>query len=137
MHNLFCDNCHSHVATALDLMHYNGSNRLVQFPAKAQIVFFFIFLNRFSDPELIGSLDPDSDYGSDSRLAKMYPNKEKRKDRVVQDRNMTFYNFNCFFVYFLAGKSVLTTPYIAPIFIFIFFYFSLLSCLSLTSGLGF
>jgi len=26
MHNLCCDNCHSHVATALNLMHYNGSN---------------------------------------------------------------------------------------------------------------
>lgn len=24
MHNLFCDNCHSHVATALELMHYGG-----------------------------------------------------------------------------------------------------------------
>lgn len=27
MHNLCCDNCHSHVATALDLMKYNGSQR--------------------------------------------------------------------------------------------------------------
>lgn len=26
MHNLLCDNCHSHVATALDIMHYNNSN---------------------------------------------------------------------------------------------------------------
>lgn len=26
MHNLFCDNCHSHVAMALNLMHYNGSS---------------------------------------------------------------------------------------------------------------
>lgn len=26
MHNLFCDNCHSHVATALNLMHYDNSN---------------------------------------------------------------------------------------------------------------
>lgn len=26
MHNLFCDNCHSHVALALNLMHYNGSS---------------------------------------------------------------------------------------------------------------
>ncbi|CAG0919950.1 unnamed protein product [Notodromas monacha] len=25
MHNLFCDNCHSHVATALNLMSYNDS----------------------------------------------------------------------------------------------------------------
>ncbi|KAG7171495.1 Transmembrane protein 222-like [Homarus americanus] len=25
MHNLFCDNCHSHVAMALNLMHYDGS----------------------------------------------------------------------------------------------------------------
>ncbi|XP_008474841.1 transmembrane protein 222 [Diaphorina citri] len=25
-HNLLCDNCHSHVATALNLMNYNGSN---------------------------------------------------------------------------------------------------------------
>jgi len=25
MHNLFCDNCHSHVATALNIMQYNGS----------------------------------------------------------------------------------------------------------------
>ncbi len=25
MHNLFCDNCHSHVATALALMRYDGS----------------------------------------------------------------------------------------------------------------
>ncbi len=24
VHNLFCDNCHSHVATALDMMEYNG-----------------------------------------------------------------------------------------------------------------
>ncbi|XP_047490494.1 transmembrane protein 222-like [Penaeus chinensis] len=27
MHNLFCDNCHSHVAMALNLMHYDGSTR--------------------------------------------------------------------------------------------------------------
>ncbi|KAL3861231.1 hypothetical protein ACJMK2_007279 [Sinanodonta woodiana] len=27
MHNLFCDNCHSHVAMALNKMHYNNSNR--------------------------------------------------------------------------------------------------------------
>ncbi|XP_008548510.1 transmembrane protein 222 [Microplitis demolitor] len=26
MHNLFCDNCHSHVATALDLMNYDNSS---------------------------------------------------------------------------------------------------------------
>lgn len=26
-HNLFCDNCHSHVAKALNLMNYNGSNK--------------------------------------------------------------------------------------------------------------
>lgn len=26
MHNLCCDNCHSHVAMALNLMHYDGSN---------------------------------------------------------------------------------------------------------------
>ena len=26
MHNLFCDNCHSHVARALNLMRYNGSS---------------------------------------------------------------------------------------------------------------
>ncbi|KAJ8320291.1 hypothetical protein KUTeg_001878 [Tegillarca granosa] len=26
MHNLCCDNCHSHVAMALNLMHYNGSS---------------------------------------------------------------------------------------------------------------
>nr|CAB3267075.1 transmembrane protein 222 [Phallusia mammillata] len=26
MHNLCCDNCHSHVAYALNLMQYNGSN---------------------------------------------------------------------------------------------------------------
>ncbi|XP_076634161.1 transmembrane protein 222 [Colletes latitarsis] len=26
MHNLFCDNCHSHVATALNLMSYDNSN---------------------------------------------------------------------------------------------------------------
>ncbi|KAB0805716.1 hypothetical protein PPYR_02686 [Photinus pyralis] len=26
MHNLFCDNCHSHVATALNLMQYNNSS---------------------------------------------------------------------------------------------------------------
>ncbi|XP_044745254.1 transmembrane protein 222 [Coccinella septempunctata] len=26
MHNLFCDNCHSHVATALDLMKYKDSS---------------------------------------------------------------------------------------------------------------
>lgn len=25
MHNLFCDNCHSHVATALNIMHYDNS----------------------------------------------------------------------------------------------------------------
>ena len=25
MHNLFCDNCHSHVARAMNLMNYNGS----------------------------------------------------------------------------------------------------------------
>lgn len=25
MHNLCCDNCHSHVATALNLMQYGGS----------------------------------------------------------------------------------------------------------------
>lgn len=25
-HNLFCDNCHSHVAMALNLMHYDGSS---------------------------------------------------------------------------------------------------------------
>lgn len=25
-HNLFCDNCHSHVATALNLMNYHGRN---------------------------------------------------------------------------------------------------------------
>ncbi|GLE06875.1 hypothetical protein PINS_up016544 [Pythium insidiosum] len=27
MHNLCCDNCHSHVATCLDLMQYQGSTR--------------------------------------------------------------------------------------------------------------
>lgn len=27
MHNLFCDNCHSHVAMALNLMHYDGSTK--------------------------------------------------------------------------------------------------------------
>ncbi|XP_045479846.1 transmembrane protein 222 [Harmonia axyridis] len=27
MHNLCCDNCHSHVATALDLMKYNDSSK--------------------------------------------------------------------------------------------------------------
>lgn len=27
MHNLFCDNCHSHVAQCLNLMQYGGSNR--------------------------------------------------------------------------------------------------------------
>ncbi|KYN01846.1 hypothetical protein ALC62_07318 [Cyphomyrmex costatus] len=27
MHNLFCDNCHSHVATALNLMSYDNSNK--------------------------------------------------------------------------------------------------------------
>merc|ERR1711973_115884 len=27
MHNLFCDNCHSHVAMALNMMEYNGSER--------------------------------------------------------------------------------------------------------------
>ncbi|XP_060524887.1 transmembrane protein 222 [Cylas formicarius] len=27
MHNLLCDNCHSHVATALNLMHYDGSRK--------------------------------------------------------------------------------------------------------------
>ncbi|CAG5129670.1 unnamed protein product, partial [Candidula unifasciata] len=26
MHNLFCDNCHSHVAMALNLMNYSGSS---------------------------------------------------------------------------------------------------------------
>jgi len=26
MHNLCCDNCHSHVAMALDIMNYNGSS---------------------------------------------------------------------------------------------------------------
>ncbi|XP_030765116.1 transmembrane protein 222 isoform X2 [Sitophilus oryzae] len=26
VHNLFCDNCHSHVATALNFMQYGGSN---------------------------------------------------------------------------------------------------------------
>ncbi len=26
IHNLFCDNCHSHVATALDHMQYNSKN---------------------------------------------------------------------------------------------------------------
>ncbi|XP_069105177.1 transmembrane protein 222-like [Argopecten irradians] len=26
MHNLCCDNCHSHVAMALNLMHYNGGS---------------------------------------------------------------------------------------------------------------
>ncbi|XP_028393745.1 transmembrane protein 222-like [Dendronephthya gigantea] len=26
MHNLFCDNCHSHVAMALNIMNYNGSS---------------------------------------------------------------------------------------------------------------
>ena len=28
MHNLCCDNCHSHVARALNLMQYDGSTRL-------------------------------------------------------------------------------------------------------------
>lgn len=27
MHNLCCDNCHSHVATAMNLMQYQGSNK--------------------------------------------------------------------------------------------------------------
>lgn len=27
MHNLCCDNCHSHVARALNIMHYDGSTR--------------------------------------------------------------------------------------------------------------
>jgi hypothetical protein len=80
MHNLFCDNCHSHVATALDLMHYNGSNRLVQLPEKVKKIFnVFLNMKKFLDPELIGSPDPDSEYGLESRQVKMYPKKEKRK----------------------------------------------------------
>jgi hypothetical protein len=53
------------VATALDLMHYNGSNRLVQFPTSAPIFLIFYVL----DTDLVGSPNPES------RQAK----KEKRK----------------------------------------------------------
>lgn len=60
-HNLFCDNCHSHVAKALNLMNYNGSDSwnmvklavLVTFKSKyvglggflRQWVPFFIFVS--------------------------------------------------------------------------------------------
>jgi hypothetical protein len=49
------------------------------FSEKAKKFVNVFFLNRFLDPALIGSLDPDSEYGMESRQVKMYPKKEKRK----------------------------------------------------------
>lgn len=39
MHNLCCDNCHSHVSTALDLMEYDGKSSWNMF--KVAILMFF------------------------------------------------------------------------------------------------
>ena len=43
MHNLFCDNCHSHVACSLNLMRYNGSNSWNMF----KLAFFMFFRGKF------------------------------------------------------------------------------------------
>ncbi|XP_065891033.1 transmembrane protein 222-like [Dysidea avara] len=42
MHSLFCDNCHSHVARALNLMQYNGSHSWNMF----KIWFFILFYGK-------------------------------------------------------------------------------------------
>lgn len=43
MHNLFCDNCHSHVAYALNLMRFNGSSSWNMF----KLAFFMVFKGKF------------------------------------------------------------------------------------------
>ncbi|XP_077298142.1 transmembrane protein 222 [Arctopsyche grandis] len=40
MHNLFCDNCHSHVATALNLMEYGGSTSWNMFKLAVLLLVF-------------------------------------------------------------------------------------------------
>eukprot|EP00095_Tigriopus_kingsejongensis_P003754 maker-scaffold911_size81771-snap-gene-0.25 protein:Tk03754 transcript:maker-scaffold911_size81771-snap-gene-0.25-mRNA-1 annotation:"predicted protein" len=49
MHNLFCDNCHSHVATALDLMEYDGRQgwNMVTLAAKMLIFGRFVSFGGF------------------------------------------------------------------------------------------
>ena len=39
MHNLCCDNCHSHVATALDIMEYGGSSSWNMVSIAARMLF--------------------------------------------------------------------------------------------------
>ncbi len=39
MHNLFCDNCHSHVATALDTMEYDGKKNWNMVDVAARMLF--------------------------------------------------------------------------------------------------
>ena len=39
MHNLCCDNCHSHVATALDIMEYGGSSNWNMVSIAARMLF--------------------------------------------------------------------------------------------------
>ena len=43
MHNLFCDNCHSHVACALNLMRYSGSTSWNMF----KLTFYMFFKGKF------------------------------------------------------------------------------------------
>ena len=43
MHNLFCDNCHSHVARALNLMRYNGSSSWNMY----KLGFYMFFKGKF------------------------------------------------------------------------------------------
>merc|ERR1711881_794378 len=43
MHNLCCDNCHSHVAMALNLMKYNGSSSWNM----VKLCFLMLFCGRF------------------------------------------------------------------------------------------
>ena len=39
MHNLCCDNCHSHVGTALDIMEYGGSSNWTMVSIAARMLF--------------------------------------------------------------------------------------------------
>ncbi|XP_062505955.1 transmembrane protein 222-like [Corticium candelabrum] len=43
MHNLFCDNCHSHVAMALNLMQYDGSSSWNMF----KLTFFMLVYSQY------------------------------------------------------------------------------------------
>jgi len=46
-HNLFCDNCHSHVARSLNLMRYEGSSSWNMY----KLAFLMVFKGKFTGSE--------------------------------------------------------------------------------------